>query len=130
MTYAEFCQKVAFYGFTECAITETGFNELRAIGFSDDDLYGIHCDMWAGYSQAESVSVIVNGWVDIASIFTDLDSACAYLQGKIAQTDGGVAGIVFSDLESVKDWAGLSIENRKERLRAYLETEFAFKRES
>ena len=58
MTYAEFTAYCARYGFTYVETTETGFNELIAIGFTDDDCYSIECDLQAGFTIEESVAAL------------------------------------------------------------------------
>lgn len=63
--------------------------------------------------------------INRAASCPDLDTACRIIQEAIAQTDGGIAGVVFSDLDNPQEWRGLSIETRRNRLLSYLETEFA-----
>ncbi len=58
MIYAEFRHMVARYGFTECHVTETGFGELTQLGFTPDDIYGVQCDIAAGFTQAESLAAL------------------------------------------------------------------------
>lgn len=58
MLYPEFRQMVAGYGFTECHVTETGYSELLAIGFTPDDIYSVQCDLAAGFTQEESIAAL------------------------------------------------------------------------
>lgn len=56
--YAEHKATCARYGFTHVETTETGFAELRTIGFTPDDIYGIECDLQAGYTIEESTAAL------------------------------------------------------------------------
>ena len=49
MTYQEWQQYMARLGFTHTETTETGYNELRAIGFTPEDIFSIESDMQAGF---------------------------------------------------------------------------------
>lgn len=53
----------------------------------------------------------------------DLDSACRIIQDAMGQTDGGVAGVVFSDLES-EDWPEMPIQEKRRRMEEYALAEF------
>lgn len=63
-----------------------------------------------------------------AARLDDLDAACRMIQEYVGQDDGGIAGIVFSDLEDGQ-WQVMAIDDRKARLESYLETELNFKGE-
>lgn len=56
--YAEHLTTCARYGFSHAETTETGFAELRAIGFTADDIYCIECDVQAGYTVEESTAAL------------------------------------------------------------------------
>ena len=56
--YIHHKETCARYGFTCNEVTETGFTELRAIGFTCEDIYSIECDLQAGFTQAESIAAI------------------------------------------------------------------------
>lgn len=68
----------------------------------------------------EEVGVLVFA----ASRMDDLDEACRLVQDKLGQTDGGIAGIVFSDLEPF-DWESMDRDQRYDRARQYVRTELA-----
>lgn len=48
ISYAEFQEYMANYGFPNCPLSEEQFNEARNLGALDDDMYGIACDVNAG----------------------------------------------------------------------------------
>ncbi len=48
MTYADFQAYMAKYGFPSCPLTEDQFNEAHMLGATDNDMYGIACDVNAG----------------------------------------------------------------------------------
>lgn len=58
----------------------------------------------------------------------DLDDACRIIQDAMGQTDGGVAGIVFSDIEP-EEWPHLPITERQRRMEEYAMTEFHYQSE-
>jgi len=51
----------------------------------------------------------------------DLDSACAMLQAIAGIADGGVAGVVFSDIDF--DWPTATAKGREAMIRHWLATE-------
>ena len=53
----------------------------------------------------------------------DLDSACRLIQEALGQDDGGVAGIVFSDIDR-EDWEFLSRQEKEKRMEEYALVEF------
>lgn len=63
--------------------------------------------------------------VELAANTVDLDAACALIQGKLDQDDGGIAGIAFSDGEVEANWDAMSIEDRRAALEDYVATELA-----
>lgn len=58
MTYTDFTALCARYGFTHIETTETGFNELTALGFTLEDCYSIECDLQAGFTLSESLAAL------------------------------------------------------------------------
>lgn len=54
---------------------------------------------------------------------SDLDAACLIIQNAIGQTQGDVAGLYFSCLDSVEQWAELTADERLEHLLAYVAAE-------
>lgn len=64
-----------------------------------------------------------------AAAHTDIDEACRVIQRGIGQTDGGIAGIFFSDDEKVAGYQNAS--DPRERaliLSEYLDLEASFSR--
>lgn len=59
MSYTEFQQYMARYGFVSCPLSELQFNEALAYGATVDQLYGIACDVNAGV--AFSLACRANG---------------------------------------------------------------------
>jgi hypothetical protein len=62
---------------------------------------------------------------DIATAvaMNDLDDACRHLQNIAGITDGGVAGMCFSDINF--DWASATLGDREVKIRGWLQTERA-----
>lgn len=58
-----------------------------------------------------------------AAACEDLDSACLVIQEALGQEDGGVAGIVFSDIDR-EDWEFLSGQEKEKRMEEYALVEF------
>jgi hypothetical protein len=56
----------------------------------------------------------------------DLDAACIIIQDAIGQTDGGVAGMFFSDLDTPAEWGTFTVSERLERLCNYVLMEKAY----
>ena len=61
----------------------------------------------------------------------NIDEACGLLQTSLGVTDGGVAGVCFSDVavhpeEDGIDWAALDVLTRHRRLCDYIKTELNF----
>ena len=50
MTYYTFQQLCARYGFVETPLTETQFSAALAVTTDRDELYGLACDVAAGFS--------------------------------------------------------------------------------
>lgn len=48
MTYDEYRQYMAKYGFVNCPLTEDQYREAHELGATGDDMYGIGCDVNAG----------------------------------------------------------------------------------
>ena len=55
-----------------------------------------------------------------------LGDACEMIQSAIGQTDGGIAGIVFSDLQSDDDWLEWDEAKKRRRLIEYVAVEESF----
>jgi hypothetical protein len=75
------------------------------------------------------VELATDNHVEIAAAINDLDAACAYLQHVIGQTDGGIAGMFFSDIDcpdAETKWKEIEIGERRDWLRYYLDIERAF----
>jgi|SRR5215467_13321052 len=71
-----------------------------------------------GYLKVD-VSAIKEGDIAAAIAMNDLDDACAYLQDIMGQTDGGIAGQLFSNF----DWNAANREEREAKIREYLAAE-------
>lgn len=57
-----------------------------------------------------------------AAAHDDLDDACRVIQCAIGQTDGGIAGVEFSDIQN-EGWTPLPMEERIKRMGNYLRIE-------
>lgn len=49
-------QRLAFYGFTTCPLSDDRIEALEAAGFSVDQSYGAACDVAAGFTFVDAVS--------------------------------------------------------------------------
>ena len=67
----------------------------------------------------------------MAATQNDLDAACVMVQDALGVTDGGVAGLVFSDMAETDDgsgrdvWHKLPLERRHRRLAEYVAAEMS-----
>ena len=61
-----------------------------------------------------------------AAAYRDLDEACVSVQRAIGQPDGGLAGLHFGGSDDVEgQWGAMSLEDRRTRMRGYVDLEFA-----
>lgn len=65
MTYADFQQYCARFGFIEMPLTEKQFNYCVETGLSDDAIYGVACDVLADVEF--ETAVIVNRMEDVSN---------------------------------------------------------------
>lgn len=57
MTYHEYQAYMAKYGFVPCPLTEDQFNDAHMKGATDDDMFGIGCDVNAGVDFNVAVKI-------------------------------------------------------------------------
>lgn len=79
-------------------------------------------------TQSETPKTTLAEALALATGTDDLDTACATLQDVLGVTDGGLAGVAFSDLDDKAGpgrmtWADLPAPVRHERLVAYIKSE-------
>jgi hypothetical protein len=120
------------------------FEFARDNGLSREETAAIRSDVtdkgehWMGGGAAPLVAIrpyVVYGTVKAmtehlahciaeASALPDLNDAVRGLQDELGVTDGGIAGIVFSDV-TPNQWKALAEQERGDRLEAYVKVEFA-----
>lgn len=66
-----------------------------------------------------AVTSITNADIARSAAMNDLDEACAFLQGIAKVTDGGIAGMVFADI----DWKAADQPTREAKIRRWIEVE-------
>lgn len=96
--------------------------QMAAHGYefnADGTIYDKH----AGKPATIDVECATDIVISRAAQSTDLDRSCRIIQDAIGQTDGGVAGLYFSCLDSAEQWALLTVEERTQHLTAYVEAE-------
>lgn len=57
MTYREYQQYMAKYGFSACPLLESEFTFAKESGATDDQLYGIGCDVSAGIRLQRAIEI-------------------------------------------------------------------------
>jgi hypothetical protein len=60
MTYLEFKQYCARYGFTSTFLCFIEYDNLQRLGYSGDTIYCIECDLQAGFTLSEALDYHIN----------------------------------------------------------------------